>query len=130
MKLEKIKEMLSKISPWPWCQDCAESGIRHLIRNCYDSFGCEQTFEKECKRFGKYDGDFISKTPEIIDQLIKQNELMREALIIYSKSSHQIYMGNLAHGKSGFIPDHWETITLAAQTLKEVERIEDEKGCN
>ena len=118
MDINKIKNLLQSISHWPW-----KSSFQ--CNNSWLVYGPKIPYEGS-DGFLEEDAVFIASAPTIIDQLIKQNELMRKALIIYSKSSHQIYMGNLAHGKSGFLPDHWETITLADQTLKEVERIEDE----
>lgn len=79
MNTEKIKKLLSEISPWPWCKDYCYAAIRHVHRNCDIECLAHEDLDK-CKSFGRYDGSFISKAPQIIDQLLRQNEILRTLL--------------------------------------------------
>ena len=83
MNTKKIKKLLSEISPWPWCEDYCYEAIRHVSRNCDIECLAHEDLD-ECKSFGRYDGSFISKAPEIIDQLLRQNEILRKALVFYT----------------------------------------------
>ena len=110
MKLSQIKEMLSKISKWPWMNRYPYNAITD--DKLLFVVGCNS-----CGTKNKEDLDFIASAPTIIDQLIKQNEVMREALeeviIIPYKDSD--------------INSLLETLRCRSQeALKEVERIEDE----
>lgn len=109
MKLSQIKEMLSKISSWPWSIDPEVNIIFNKTRS--GTIPQASIYEKN-------NIFFIASAPTIIDQLIRQNEVMREALeeviIIPYKDSD--------------INSLLETLRCRSQeALKEVERIEDEK---
>lgn len=71
MKLLEIKELLSKISPWPWVRlNDGEGG--HVF--CKKGSGEEGDFawSIDCDKFD--DSEFIAKSPEIIDKLVTQLE--------------------------------------------------------
>lgn len=119
MKLSQIKEMLSKISKWPWMNRYPYNAITD--DKLLFVVGCNS-----CGTKNKEDLDFIASAPTIIDQLIKQNEVMREALRYYTNDEMRKMLdiwdknGNLRQ-QVVFIFDS-ET---AKEALKEVERIED-----
>lgn len=120
MKLSQIKEMLSKISPWPWypviyhneSEPEADARIWTVGPN-EDEPGWYN--DADCEGYGllKEDAVFMAAAPTIIDQLIRQNEVMREAL-------HKI------EGENWREPDSTYTIKIINEAIQEVERIEDE----
>jgi hypothetical protein len=105
MKLSQIKELLSKISTWPWKNRYPYNAITD--EKLLFIVGCNS-----CNSKNKEDLDFIAKAPAIIDQLIRQNEVMREAL-------HKI------EGENWREPDSTYTIKIINEAIQEVERIED-----
>jgi hypothetical protein len=105
MKLPQIKELLSKISSWPW------KGSEYSL-DVYDKEGFGICTYSESENIHNF--PFIALAPTIIDQLIKQNKVMREALV-------KVY--------DGAYYDVWECSdirTISKEAIKEVERIENE----
>lgn len=79
MKTEKIKNLLSEISPWPWSYDQDENEIHSDVMQ---EFGGDPKHICELLGGNKIANAFlISAAPEIIDQLLRQNEIMRNALV-------------------------------------------------
>lgn len=130
MNTKKIKSLLSEISPWPWCEDYCYEAIRHVQRNC-DIECLEHEDLDKCKSFGKYDGSFISKAPEIIDQLLRQNEILRKALEFYS-DVYVLYIISQTNCGAHDLPDNKNGIILvdgnaeAKEALKKCDEIEAE----
>lgn len=82
MKLSSVKELLSKISPWPWV--FCESTFLDTKRSVH-TVGITTPIVTDWA-CGTYkirpeDGEFIAQSPEIIDQLVKQFEVAKEALL-------------------------------------------------
>jgi len=130
MKLIKIKKMLSKISPWPWypvifhnkSEPEADARIWTVGPN-EDEIGWNN--DADCEGYGllKKDAVFMAAAPTIIDQLIKQNEIMREALTICAMNPST----NLTWTSPEQIIEGVHKVNdTAIKALKEVKRIEDE----
>lgn len=113
MKIDEIKKMLSEISPWPWNVVLYEHGFSAALIDskveCNDSKYYVVTgsgYEINLK-----DANFIAAAPEIISELIKQNELMRKALEEISN------VGPVPHNPKDKIEDAYRKTYYARENL-------------
>lgn len=104
MKLDQIKSMLTKISPWPWYSDRAS----HI---CSKEGFCVIWSDHVKDDQGGHNSEFIAKSPELVDQLVKMVEVAKKALEL--ASDNDCYC-------NGYDP------STADEALATLERLENE----
>lgn len=93
MTHKEIREMLDRISSWPWFKELQEEDdynaeyllVHNDLKGNLESVICELSF---CEREEKLnDADFIAKAPEIVDLLLKEKETCLRVISNYEKEA-------------------------------------------
>lgn len=114
MKTDEIKEILDKVSPWPWCSDRAS----HI---CDAEANCVLWYDHLKNDASGWNSHLIANAPSIISQLVREVEVAMEVLNeLQRKARSSATASSITNPQFYFA----EIEKIAQEALAAIERIE------